>query len=133
MQRKGRKGHAMFRMVVQDSRYTPTSGKVVAYLGSYDPHNKEVIIDKEKASFYLEHGAKPSQRIIGILRNEKVDLPAWVADIKPRSGSIRFPDKRRSTTPKTEEEVTPPKDEPAKDKATETEEVVAETVETEAS
>ncbi len=123
MQRKGRKGHAMFRMVVQDSRYTPTSGKVVAYLGSYNPHNKEVILDKEKASFYLEHGAKPSQRIVGILRNEKVSLPAWVADIKPSAGSIRFPDKRRSTTPKIEEEVVAPNDEPIKEKAVETEEV----------
>ena len=51
LQRTGRKGHAMFRIVVQDSRQTPTSGKVVARLGSYNPHNKEVIIDKEKAAF----------------------------------------------------------------------------------
>jgi hypothetical protein len=30
MQRTGRKGHAMFRVVVQDSRLTPSSGRVVA-------------------------------------------------------------------------------------------------------
>ena len=53
MQRTGRKGHAMFRVVVQDSRQTPTSGKVVAPLGSYDPHAKTVILNKEKAAFYL--------------------------------------------------------------------------------
>ena len=39
MQRTGRKGHAMFRVVVQESRLTPTSGRVVAMLGSYDPHS----------------------------------------------------------------------------------------------
>ena len=47
MQRTGRKGHAMFRMVVQDSRQTPTSGRVVATLGSYDPHTKTSTLNKE--------------------------------------------------------------------------------------
>jgi small subunit ribosomal protein S16 len=40
MQRTGRRGHAMFRVIVQDSHRSPTSGKVVAFLGSYDPHTK---------------------------------------------------------------------------------------------
>ena len=30
MQRTGRKGHAQFRVIVQESRRTPTSGNVVA-------------------------------------------------------------------------------------------------------
>ena len=55
MQRTGRAGHAMFRVVVQDSRRTPTSGKVVAALGSYDPHTKAVTLDKDKAQFYSEY------------------------------------------------------------------------------
>ena len=53
MQRTGRKGHAQFRVVVQDSRRTPTSGKIVANLGHYNPHSKELVVDKEKAAFYL--------------------------------------------------------------------------------
>ena len=60
MQRTGRKGHAQFRVVVQDSRRTPTSGRIVAALGNFDPHTKTANLDKEKASFYLEHGAQPS-------------------------------------------------------------------------
>ena len=70
MQRSGRKGHAMFRVVVQDSRRTPTSGKLVAQLGSYDPHAKAVIIDSEKTQFYLEHGAQPSERVARLLSKE---------------------------------------------------------------
>lgn len=103
MQRTGRKGHAMFRIVVQDARRTPTSGKVVAYLGSYDPHNKSVQLDKEKAGFYLEHGAQPSPRAIRLFKDEKVKLPKWVIETKVKKGNTRNPDKRRSTAPASEE------------------------------
>lgn len=105
LQRTGRSGHAMFRLVVQDSRRTPTSGKLVAQLGSYDPHSKNVQLDKEKAEFYLSHGAQPSPRVVSILKGEKIKLPSWVTDLKPADGKIRNPDKRRSTAPKQPEET----------------------------
>lgn len=99
MQRTGRSGHAMFRLVVQDARRSPTSGSVVAYLGSYDPHTKRVILDKTKAASYLEHGAQPSPRVAGILKTEKVKLPKWVEQSGPKKRAIRHPEKRRSTAP----------------------------------
>src|SRR6202007_138722 len=99
MQRTGRKGHAMFRVVVQDSRRTPTSGKVVAALGSYDPHTKAVTLDKEKAQFYLDHGAQPSDRATVLLKKEGVKLPGWVKDATKKERAVRFADKRRSTRP----------------------------------
>jgi small subunit ribosomal protein S16 len=99
MQRTGRKGHAMFRMVVQDSRRTPSSGKIVAALGSYDPHAKTVNLDKEKAAFYLEHGARPSDRATRLLKNEGLKLPSWVSLTSDKKRDVRHPDKRRSTTP----------------------------------
>lgn len=105
MQRTGRKGHAMFRMVVQDARRTPSSGKVVAYIGSYDPHSKTVQLDKEKAGFYLEHGAQPSKRAISILEAEKVKLPKWVAGTKSKSRPVRNPEKRHSTSPEPKEQA----------------------------
>src|SRR5580704_16301004 len=95
MQRTGRKGHAMFRVVVQDSRRTPTSGKIVAHLGSYDPHAKSVTLDKDKAAFYLEHGAQPSDRTAVLLKNEGVKLPEWVKLPPKRDGVVRHADKRR--------------------------------------
>jgi len=99
MQRTGRKGHAMFRVVVQDARRTPTSGKVVARIGSYDPHAKAVVLDKEKASFYLEHGAQPSDRVVRLLQSEGVKLPSWVSPADKKESTVRNPDKRRSTRP----------------------------------
>jgi small subunit ribosomal protein S16 len=99
MQRTGRKGHAMFRMVVQDSRRTPTSGKLVATLGSYDPHAKAIILDKEKAAFYLEHGAQPSDRTARLLQSEGIKMPSWVKISTNKTRSVRHAEKRRSTTP----------------------------------
>jgi small subunit ribosomal protein S16 len=99
MQRTGRKGHAMFRVVVQDSRRTPTSGKVVAQLGSYDPHAKTLILNKEKVVFYLEHGAQPSDRAARLIAAEGIKLPDWVKTPSAKVRTVRNADKRRSTTP----------------------------------
>lgn len=100
MQRTGRSGHAMFRVVVQESRRTPTSGKVVALLGSYDPHAKAATLDKEKAAFYLEHGAQPSDRAALLLKNQGVTLPKWVALSGSKQGKLRNPEKLRRNQPK---------------------------------
>lgn len=99
MQRTGRKGHAQFRVVVQDSRRTPSSGKIVASLGHFDPHSKQTVINKEKAAFYLEHGAQPSDRAARLLQTEGVKLPAWVKVSAAKQRTVRNADKRRSTRP----------------------------------
>lgn len=116
LQRTGRKGHAQFRIVVQDSRRTPTSGKVVAALGSYNPHTKTVVLDKEKAQTYLNNGAQPSNRAVSILQAEGIKLPSWVktaAATKQRD--VRNPEKRRSTSPA--EPEAPADEAPANDDA----------------
>lgn len=119
MQRTGRKGHAQFRVVVQDSRRTPTSGKVVALLGSYNPHAKTTTIDKEKASFYLEHGAQPTERVARLLQAEGVKLPNWVKDATKKAGKLRNPEKLRKNRPAEPEApaVEAPASEPAADEA----------------
>lgn len=99
MQRTGRKGHAQFRVVVQDSRRTPTSGKVVASLGSYNPHTKTTTLDKEKASFYLEHGAQPTERVVRMLKAEGVKLPSWVSESSKKEGKLKNPEKLRKNRP----------------------------------
>lgn len=104
MQRTGRKGHAQFRVVVQDSRRTPTSGRIVAQLGHYNPHTKEALINKEKASFYLEHGAQPSERVTRLLVVQGVKLPNWVKVASEKKGSIKNTEKLRKNQPKSEGE-----------------------------
>ena len=102
MQRTGRKGHAQFRVVVQDSRRTPTSGKVVALLGSYNPHTKVAQLDKEKAALYLNNGAQPSDRVARLLQTEGIKLPEWVKLVANKERAVRNAEKRRATTPKEE-------------------------------
>jgi small subunit ribosomal protein S16 len=126
MQRTGRKGHAQFRVVVQDSRVTPTSGRVVAGLGSYNPHTKQVILDKEKAAFYLGNGAQPSDRVALLLQKEGVALPSWVKLPTKKEATIKNSDKLRKNRPAEEvaEEAAPEAEAPV-------EEVAAEEVATE--
>jgi small subunit ribosomal protein S16 len=100
MQRTGRKGHAMFRVVVQESRLTPTSGRVVATLGSYDPHAKVATLAKDKAAYYLEHGAQPSDRAARLLQKEGVKLPSWVKLTDDKERKLRNPEKLRKNQPK---------------------------------
>ena len=40
LQRLGRKGYPVYRIAVQEAQRHPSSGRVVAYAGSYNPHIK---------------------------------------------------------------------------------------------
>lgn len=111
LQRTGRKKHAQFRMVVQDSRRAPTSGRVIAYLGYYNPHTKEHNLDFKQVSYYLEKGAQPSDRVIYILKANKIDLPKWVKQPTKLSKTTRHPDKLRKNQPETPVEA-PTEDKP---------------------
>jgi small subunit ribosomal protein S16 len=122
--RTGRKGHAQYRMIVQEARLTPTSGRIVAPLGRYNPHTKETVIDKDKASFYLEHGAQPSDRVARLLKSEGVKLPKWVKLEENKVRGIRNPDKLRKNRPAEEKAPEPaaevPSEEPASTEETAT-------------
>ncbi|NND89136.1 MAG: 30S ribosomal protein S16 [Flavobacteriaceae bacterium] len=116
LQRRGRKGHAQFRVIVQDSRFSPKSGKVVENLGSYDPHTKEATLDVDRAKEFLKNGAQPSDRVARILKAEKVSLPKWVSIEKNQKRETRNPEKLRKNQtdePKAEEDTAALTDEEA--------------------
>lgn len=133
LQRTGRKGHAQFRVVVQDSRRTPTSGKIVALLGTYDPHSKNITLNKERAEQYLTNGAQPSPRVVTLLKGEGIKLPKWVSDPARKQGAIRNPEKLRRNRPADETPAEEPAaDTPAEEAESETAEPAAEEVSAEA-
>ena len=99
MQRTGRKGHAQFRVVVQDSRRTPTSGRFVAQLGHYNPHTKEAVLEKEAAAKYLQNGAQPSDRVAALFKKEGIKLPEWVTVPEKKERKTRNADKLRKNRP----------------------------------
>jgi small subunit ribosomal protein S16 len=115
LQRVGRKGHAMYRLAVQESQRHPSSGRVVAYVGTYDPHTKVSKVQVEVAQKYLDNGAQPSPLVVKLLKDAGVKLPNWVIEASVKKAkTIRNSDKLRKNQPKVEE------------KAPEVEEAVAE-------
>lgn len=130
MQRTGRKGYPTYRVIVQEAHRQPTSGRVVASIGNYNPHTKEVKIDKEKAAFYLKNGAQPSDRVVYVFESEKIALPDWVKKTATdKQKSIKNTEKLRRNQPK--EEVVAEEPAPAEEveATTDTTEEVAEAVE----
>lgn len=102
LQRLGRKALPVYRLAVQESQRHPSSGRVVAYVGSYNPHTKETTINVEKVEYYLKNGAQPTPRVVRILSDQKVALPAWVKQAGKKDGKIRNAEKLRKNQPKEE-------------------------------
>ena len=100
MQRVGRKGHAQFRVIVQDSHRSPATGKIIEYLGSYDPHTKEAKLEKESIERYLKNGAQPSNRVAILLQKEGFKLPKWVDIDKSGKRTTKNAEKLRKNQPK---------------------------------
>lgn len=128
LQRVGRKGHAEFRIVVQEARRTPSSGRIVAQVGHYNPHTKTVVLDKEKATFYVTNGAQPSPRVAMIMKNEGIKLPEWVKIDNSKTKTVKNTEKLRRNQPAQEVVA----EEPAAEAEVAAEETVVEEVVAEA-
>ena len=115
LKRTGRKAYAVYRIAVQEANRHPSSGKVVTYVGTYNPHTKDVTLDKENIEKYLSHGAQPTPRVVKRLQDAKIALPEWVKTINTgKVGAVRNPEKLRKNVPKEEapaEEVVAPSEE----------------------
>ncbi len=102
LQRNGRKGLPLYRIVVQEAQRHPLSGRIVAMVGNYNPHTKATVLDKEKAQKYLDNGAQPSTRVARILKEQGVKLPKWVAETPVKAAKAKHADKLRKNQPKEE-------------------------------
>lgn len=111
LQRVGRAGYPTYRLAVQESQRHPSSGRVVAYVGSYNPHTKEVTVQAEAAQKFLDNGAQPTPRVAKLLKEGGVNLPSWVkVPAIDKQKALRHPDKLRKNQPKedvVEEAVAP--------------------------
>ncbi len=100
LQRLGRKGYPVYRIAVQESQRHPSSGRVVAYVGSYNPHTKAVNVQKDVAQKYLDNGAQPSPRVVKLLKAEGVKLPKWVKEFDvSQQKAIKSQEKLRKNRP----------------------------------
>ncbi len=81
MARAGRRNLPFYHIVVADSRQA-RDGKFIEKLGTYDPrlpqgHEKRVVINLERAKYWLGNGAQPSERVAIFLgRAGVIEMPA---------------------------------------------------------
>lgn len=115
LQRNGRKALPLYRIVVQEAQRHPLSGRIVAQVGSYNPHTKATVLDKAEVEKYLNNGAQPSTRVIRILVKEGIKLPKWVKMPLEKHATAKHADKLRKNQPK--EEEAPAEEAPAEEAA----------------
>lgn len=75
LQRHGRKGYAFYPIVVADSR-APRDGRFIERIGSYNPNTNPATIslDFDRALYWMEVGAQPTDTVRSILSKEGVLL-----------------------------------------------------------
>ena len=70
MTRMGRRHRPYYRIKVIDSK-TPRDGRVIEKLGQYDPlepnKEKQILLNTERAEFWIKQGAVPSDTVSEIL------------------------------------------------------------------
>jgi len=75
LQRGGRKGYAVYRIVAADSR-APRDGRFIEKIGTYNPNTNPATVDLnfERALYWVEVGAQPTDTVRNILSGEGVYL-----------------------------------------------------------
>ena len=73
LRRVGRKNAPMYRIVVADSR-SPRDGKFIEIIGQYQPRTGEKAVDLkvDRANYWLDNGALPSDTVRSLLRKAGV-------------------------------------------------------------
>ncbi len=84
LQRHGRKGYAFYSIVIADVR-APRDGKFTEKIGTYNPNTNPATVDLnfERALYWVENGAQPTDTVRNILSNEGVML------MKHLNGGVR--------------------------------------------
>ena len=75
LQRHGRKNYAFYPIVIADSR-APRDGRFIERIGSYNPNTNPatITLNFERALYWLNVGAQPTDTVRTILSNEGVLL-----------------------------------------------------------
>ncbi|MDY6064753.1 MAG: 30S ribosomal protein S16 [Finegoldia sp.] len=73
LKRMGKKKEPFYRIVVADSR-SPRDGKFIEEIGYYDPIHKDNLmkVDAEKVNQWIKNGAKPTDTVDRLFKNNGV-------------------------------------------------------------
>ena len=69
LRRVGSRKNPIWRIVVDDKR-SPRDGRSIETIGQYNAQTEPstIVLDEERAKYWLEKGAQPSERVAGLLR-----------------------------------------------------------------
>jgi small subunit ribosomal protein S16 len=75
LQRRGKKNQPFYHIVIADGR-APRDGRFIEQIGTYNPltHPAEIKINFDRALYWIESGASPSDTVRSILKREGVYL-----------------------------------------------------------
>lgn len=73
LSRGGAKKRPFYSIVVADAR-SPRDGRFVEKIGTYNPmlpreHDQRILLDTERATYWLSVGAQPTERVVNFLAN----------------------------------------------------------------
>lgn len=94
LMRVGKKKQPSFRVVVADQR-SPRDGRIIEAIGHYGPRQdpSEIVIDSDRAVFWLERGAQPSNTVRKLLEisgawsafTGEAPPPSAAAPVRPKA------------------------------------------------
>ena len=105
LMRVGKRKQPSYRVVVADSR-SPRDGRIIEAIGHYHPREDPSVIsiDTDRAVFWLQRGAQPSDQVRNLLRISGA-WTAFTGEAAPTGAPA--PAKPRKTTAASSVRVTP--------------------------
>ncbi|QJR44043.1 30S ribosomal protein S16 [Mycoplasma miroungirhinis] len=67
LKRNGKKFNAIYKIIVADSR-SPRDGRFIEEVGFYNPHSKEIKLNEELITKWLNQGAQVSDTVRTLLK-----------------------------------------------------------------
>ena len=86
LQRIGKRGQAYFRVVVIEHTSRP-KGEYLELLGTYNPHQKEFKVKKDRVDYWMSKGAQTSPTVNNLMVNYKVWDKPKMQSWKPKKKS----------------------------------------------
>ena len=83
LQRTGKRGQAYFRVVILEHT-SRTKGKYLELLGTYNPHQKEFKVKKDRIEYWISKGAQVSPTVNNLMVNYKVWNKPKMQSWKPK-------------------------------------------------
>lgn len=120
-QRQGKKKDFIYRIVAIDSRFSVRSGKVKENLGWWNPKTDKFNLNKERISYWLKQGAKPTDSCHNLLVKAKIiSGPKRKITIKKKEEKSNE-EKQMQRSESTNKSIEEPKEEPKEIEESQTE------------